>query len=52
MRAIFLARLFVDCPFLFQAKQLRSDFQAKEDSSDEFSLWLQVPEEYLLAFCE
>jgi hypothetical protein len=36
MRALFLAGPFVDCPFLFWAKQLRNDFQAKEDSNDEF----------------
>lgn len=28
-------RPFVDCPFPFWAKQIRSDFQAKEDSSDD-----------------
>jgi hypothetical protein len=36
MRALFLAEPFVDCPFLFWVKQLRSDFQAKENLNDEF----------------
>jgi len=49
MRALFLAGRFVDCSFLFWAKQLRSDFQAKEGSSDEFFLGLQVLEKYFLA---
>jgi hypothetical protein len=49
MRALFLAGRFVDCPFFFWAKQLKSDFQAKEGSSDEFFLRLQVFEKYFLA---
>jgi hypothetical protein len=49
VKTIFLAGPFVDCPFFFWAKQLRRDFQAREDSSDEVSLWLQVLEKYFLA---
>jgi hypothetical protein len=49
VKTLFLAGPFVDCSFPFWAKQLRRDFQAKEDSSDEFSLWLQALEKYFLA---